>query len=316
MVIGGSPTRHNLTGDGRAQSDAGSRGHDRGSRNVVSIMPSDGGANGLEGMCRHAGDRIRLGSAADGIECLEAHLHGQAYAPHRHDTYAIGVTLSGHQTFRFRGEQWHCLPGQCHILHPDETHDGAAANDAGFAYRIIYIDPALVQAALGGRALPFVAEPVVDRSGLPEECAADIWGFDSELDDMARTELVVAVARLLLVASSKSAARSGVLALDRLSRVRDAIAASPMERHTTDALEDLCGLDRWTLARQFRAAFGTSPSRYRTMRQLDRVRRMLKSGASLAEASIDAGFADQSHMSRHFKKAYGLTPGAWVSAVA
>jgi AraC-like DNA-binding protein len=88
-----------------------------------------------------------------------------------------------------------------------------------------------------------------------------------------------------------------------------------MERHTTDALEQLCGLDRWTLARQFRAAFGTSPSRFRTMRQLDHVRRLLKGGASLAEAAIDAGFADQSHMSRHFKKAYGLTPGTWMSAV-
>jgi AraC-like DNA-binding protein len=82
-----------------------------------------------------------------------------------------------------------------------------------------------------------------------------------------------------------------------------------------DELESLSGLDRWTLARQFRAAFGTSPSRFRTMRQLDHVRRLLKRSVSLAEASIEAGFADQSHMSRHFKKAYGLTPGAWVSAV-
>jgi AraC-like DNA-binding protein len=81
-------------------------------------------------------------------------------------------------------------------------------------------------------------------------------------------------------------------------------------------LEKTAGLDRWTLARQFRAAFGTSPSRFRIMRQLDQVRRLLRDGASLAEASGAAGFADQSHMSRHFKRAYGLTPGAWVSVIA
>jgi AraC-like DNA-binding protein len=300
MLIGDSPLAHNSPADARAPAD---RAPER-------------GPDSLGRLCEHVGDRIRIGPAAEGIEWLEAHLHGQAYSPHRHDTYAIGATLHGQQTFRFRGEQWHCMPGQCHILHPDETHDGGAAGDAGFGYRIIYVDPALVQAALGGQPLPFVANPVVDRSGLPEECTAGISDIDTELDDVARTDIVVAVARLLLVAASNGATKSAPLALDRLSRVRDAIAASPMERHNTEALERLCGLDRWMLARQFRAAFGTSPSRFRTMRQLDRVRRLLKGGASLAEASIDAGFADQSHMSRHFKKAYGLTPGTWVSAVA
>ena len=300
MLIGDSPLRHNSPADDQAPAD---RGPGR-------------APDSLGRLCEHAGDRIRIGSAADGIERLEAHLHGQAYSPHRHDTYAIGATLHGQQTFRFRGEQWHCMPGQCHILHPDETHDGGAANDAGFGYRIAYVDPALVQAALGGRPLPFVANPVVDRSDLPEACTADVWDIETELDDIAQTDIVVAVARLLLVAASDGATKPAPLALDRLSRVRDAIAASPMERRTTDALEQLCGLDRWTLARQFRAAFGTSPSRFRTMRQLDRVRRLLQGGASLAEASLDAGFADQSHMSRHFKKAYGLTPGTWISAVA
>jgi AraC-like DNA-binding protein len=101
-----------------------------------------------------------------------------------------------------------------------------------------------------------------------------------------------------------------------LSRVRDVIAATPAERRSMDELERLAGLDRWTLARQFRAAFGTSPSRFRIMRQLGHVRRLLKDGTSLVEASIEAGFADQSHMSRRFKSAYGITPGDWVSAIA
>ena len=72
---------------------------------------------------------------------------------------------------------------------------------------------------------------------------------------------------------------------------------------------------RWSLARQFRAAFGTSPSRFRTMRQLDQVRRLIKSGTGLAEAALDAGFADQSHMSRQFKRSYGLTPARWTTAL-
>jgi AraC-like DNA-binding protein len=261
------------------------------------------------------GDRFRIGKGAAGVERLEAHLSGQAFAPHRHDTYAIGLTLRGVQTFRFRGERWNSLPGQCQILHPDELHDGGAGTDEGFSYRIVYVDPALVQQALGGRPLPFVADPVIAAPRLPGDCA-ELWDIDGELDDLARIELVAAVVNLLVSASPGPTKRPETLALGGLNRVRELIAAAPAERQPMEALERLAGLDRWTLARQFRAAFGTSPSRFRTLRQLDRLRRAVKQGVGLAEAAFEAGFADQSHMSRQFKRAYGVTPARWAAALS
>jgi AraC-like DNA-binding protein len=272
----------------------------------------------LERLCergpRAGGDRIRIGLGAEGIERLEAHFCGQAFSPHRHDSYAIGLTLSGVQTFRYRGAQRHSLPGQCQILHPDEMHDGGAGTDESFGYRIVYIDPALVGDALGGGPLPFVKNPVIDAARLPRGFAAEIWNIDEEIDDIARIDFVVALADMLRAAASNAAEKSGSLDFDALSRTRDLIAERPARRHSMETLERLSGLDRWTLARQFRSAFGTSPSRFRTMRQLDQIRRSLKCGATIAAASIEAGFADQSHMSRQFKRAYGLTPARWLSA--
>jgi len=93
------------------------------------------------------------------------------------------------------------------------------------------------------------------------------------------------------------------------------IVANPATRHSIETLEGVSGLDRWALARQFRAAFGTCPSNFRTMRQLDEARRMIRGGLPLAEAALGAGFADQSHMSRMFKRAYGLTPAKWAAAL-
>ncbi len=266
---------------------------------------------GLERSCR-----LRLGSGTAGIERLEAHLRGHAFAPHRHDTYAVGVTLSGVQSFRFRGRQWHCLPGQCHILHPDETHDGAPGTEAGFGYRIVYVDPALVQAALAGQPLPFVGDPVVDARHLRRVQKTAIWDIDGEIDEIGGADLVSAVVELLLEASGRRQTGSPALALRRLTRVRDLLAAAPAEHRSMDDLERIAGLDRWTLARQFRAAFGTSPGRFRTMRQLHLVRGLLARGTPLADAAAAAGFADQSHMTRRFKAAYGLTPGAWIRAAA
>jgi AraC-like DNA-binding protein len=270
-----------------------------------------GGNIRLEGSCKA---QISSASGGVGIERLEAHFYGQAFSPHRHDIYAIGLTLAGVQTFRFRGEQRYCLPGQCHILHPDETHDGAAATDAGFGYRIAYIDPSLIQQALCGTSLPFVAEPVVDATRVAEHCSTDLWDLDSDIDEYRQAELISGIASMLADVAAPGKSLRGPLPLDRLSLVRDCIGSRPDKQHSLQELERIAGLDRWTLARQFRAAFGTSPSRYRTMRQLDQVRRLLKRGLSLTEAAFEAGFADQSHMTRHFKRTYGLTPGDWMAA--
>jgi AraC-like DNA-binding protein len=142
-----------------------------------------------------------------------------------------------------------------------------------------------------------------------------MWRLEEPIDDVARVEIVAAVADMLDGASGASFKKQGPLRLASLLRVRDLILANPTFRQPIETLEGASGLDRWTLARQFRAAFGTSPGRFRTMRQLDRARRSIRRGMSLAEAALEAGFADQSHLSRMFKRAYGLTPAGWAAAL-
>ena len=78
-------------------------------------------------------------------------------------------------------------------------------------------------------------------------------------------------------------------------------------------LEEETGLDLYILARSFRDRFGTSPHRYLVGRRLERVRAEITRDASLADAADAAGFADQSHMRRHFKARFGLTPGRYVA---
>jgi AraC-like DNA-binding protein len=259
---------------------------------------------------------IRVGKGSDGIERIEAFFPSHGFSPHRHDTYAIGITLSGVQTFRYRGQQRYCLPGQCHILHPDEVHDGSSAADGGFRYRIAYIDPCLIQQAIGGRPLPLVENPVLTLRPVQKRLLSPMWDMADPIDALRQTEIASAVAEALEALSPPRPRRREPLCLDALLRVRDLIAAAPATLHTVKELERIAGLDRWTLARQFRAAFGTSPTHFRTMRQLDEVRRLVRCGDSLTDASLQAGFFDQSHMSRMFKQAYGLTPGKWGGSLS
>ena len=277
-----------------------------------------GGAHGgrLERSCSQRTDSIRFGSGARGIERAEFHLYSYAYEPHRHDTYAIGITTAGVQTFRYRGSRRVCLPGQLHVLHPDETHDGAAGNDRGFSYRMLYIAPELVRDALAGRALPFVVDPVKNVSPALRPIVLLLADIDEPINDLSHAEVAVAVADCLLLLSGCAEDQRPSIDTTAVESVREYLAAHASEQTPASLLEGVAGTDRFTIARHFRWAFGTSPDRYRTLRRLALARAAIEKGLPLARAAADAGFADQSHMSRQFKKTYGLTPGHWARAVA
>jgi AraC-like DNA-binding protein len=266
----------------------------------------------LERSCGRGRDWIRFGPAAPGLERAEVHLSTCAFEPHRHDTYAIGITTMGVQTFRYRGERRVCLPGELHVLHPDETHDGAAGTENGFGYRILYVAPELVRDALGGAALPFVADPVQKPAPAIASLLADV---DEPISDLARAEIVTAVADVLRALGGTPEPRAPI-DLRAVDLAREYLAAHACEQTPASTLEDITGTDRFTLARHFRRAFGTSPDRYRTLRRLELARAAIASGAPLVEAAARAGFADQSHMTRQFKRAYGLTPARWTALAA
>jgi AraC-like DNA-binding protein len=267
----------------------------------------------LERSCSLGSDSIRFGPSANGIERAEVHLAACAFEPHRHDTYAIGITTAGVQTFRYRGSRRVCLPGQLHVLHPDELHDGAAGTDEGFGYRILYIPPDLVRDALGGAELPFVADPVQEPIPATRRIASLLIDIDEPINELTSAEIAAAVADSLVSLSGKARHRQARIDLTAVQLVREYLTVHACEPTPASTLEQVAGIDRFTIARHFRWAFGTSPDRYRTLRRLAVARVAIEGGRSLARTAADAGFADQSHMTRQFKRTYGVTPGRWMA---
>ncbi|HZB90704.1 MAG TPA: AraC family transcriptional regulator [Stellaceae bacterium] len=274
-------------------------------------------AQRLERSCgAAAADWIRIAPAAPGLERMEAFFAGDAFAPHRHDTYAIGFTTGGVQSFRYRGAAENSVPGEVFVLHPDETHDGHAGGAAGFRYRIFYLAPRAVAAALGeaSGALPFVRDPVSRDGRLAAALAPALADLDRPLEELQRDEIILRVAEALAAADRSQAKRPrGAADCRAVARARDFLEAHRGRVVLSAELESVAGLSRYRLAREFRRALGTSPYRYLLLRRLDRVRALIRDGAGLADAAIACGFADQSHMTRHFKETYGLPPGRWAA---
>lgn len=261
-----------------------------------------------------AHDWVKRAPQSPKVERLEAFFGAHGFDPHRHDTYAIGRTLAGVQSFSYRGASRHSLPGEIMVLHPDEAHDGHAGCASGFRYRMLYITPALVQQILHGKPLPFLKGGITRDPRLAIASAAILSAMDAPLDPLEEDDALFALVNALQAVCGAPATRQ-VHDYTAARRAREYMDDSLGQHITLDDLAACANRDRWSLSKDFRAYFGTSPHRYLTLRRLDRVKACVFAGQSLADAAVDAGFFDQSHMSRHFKKAYGISPSRWCRAL-
>jgi len=188
---------------------------------------------------------------------------------------------------------------------------------------MLYLEPSLLAPYLDeGRApLPFVHQPILSDDALQASLLDALETLDRGLDDLFVADLLGDIARGLMRHAGQRAKPIGALARQQMQMARDYLIAHADRAVSSAELEAVTGLDRFTLARHFRACFATSPHRFLLMRRLERARQMIDPGrtnqdASLAAIAAASGFADQSHFNRHFKKAYGMTPGRWANLVA
>jgi AraC-like DNA-binding protein len=256
------------------------------------------------------------GGPANPIERLRIRMHGAGYSMHRHECYAVGLTLAGVQAFWFRGERRRSLPGQVLVIHPDERHDGCNGDEATLEYLMLYVAPAALASASerGVRApLPFIPDAVRRSARLGRVISEAFADFPTALGELAEADLLVRLADALGREAGPAGEEHRPVDRRATALARNLLDAQFGERITAGSLESATGRSRYALARQFRAAYGTSPHQYLLGRRLRAARGLIGSGAGLAETALLCGFADQSHLTRHFRRWMGLTPGQFRS---
>lgn len=145
---------------------------------------------------------------------------------------------------------------------------------------------------------------------LPLSTAASACGVARDADLVARLAErdPLAAAEALLEGWSAGVAPLGDPP-DRLAEALSGPEAAPIQRWAEGQ-----GVARQTVFRGFHALYGVSPTRYRVEARARRAWRLIVAGAlTLAEAALEAGYADQAHMSRGVKALTGRTPGAWAA---
>jgi AraC-like DNA-binding protein len=98
--------------------------------------------------------------------------------------------------------------------------------------------------------------------------------------------------------------------------VRDHLRAHITESISLDELAAVAGLSKFYLLRAFRFAYGVTPHAYQMQLRLAHAWRLIVDGRPLSHATYDAGFADQSHLTRRFASAFGLSPARYARELA
>lgn len=257
--------------------------------------------------------------ADTGIEVIRAHFEGHAYDPHWHDSYLIGFTEQGVQQFHCRRALFSSVPGQTFFLEPGDIHDGHAPAPGGFTYSTLYLEPAWLERALPALfeqapadCLPGVPRTQPDDPGLLPCIAHALQALSDNEPRMVRDAALDALLERISRSLHWRQQLPGNPQIPSVAlRARDYLHAHFHENIGLDELARVCGVDRFRLSRAFKAAFGIAPHGYLIQLRLVRARRLLALGTTPADVASDLGFADQSHLGRWFRRANGLTPGAY-----
>lgn len=262
--------------------------------------------------------RYRRDPALGNLELLHATFVTHVYAPHAHEGFAIGVIEAGAERFRYRHDEHVASAGQVVLVNPGEMHTGQAARD-GWSYRMLYPATELLQHAaeqLTGspQPIPFFGAPVVDDPAL----AAQLSGLHAVLEmttDPLEREMRLLTVFTALVARHADA-RPAVqrvgdepLAVVQARRFLDEHAA---ERPTLSQLAAHVGLSPFHLLRVFQRTIGSTPHAYLTHLRVRRARHLLANGAPPADVALEVGFADQSHLTRAFRRIVGVPPAQFA----
>jgi AraC-like DNA-binding protein len=246
-----------------------------------------------------------------GIDPMSAST-ARAFPRHTHDQYGIGVVdAGGHASWSGRG-QVEAGPGVFISVNPGEVHDGRAIGGRPRAWRILYFDPATLADLYcdirEGKPRPFAfAAPVFADRGLHRLFDAAFRHRAGQGEIMA---CETAVLRLVARLSAHTTARAINDAQPSvcIRRAGDRIDADPAAPLTLIALAKETGLSRYQLIRGFARELGLTPHAYILQRRIALAQRMIRAGRDLAEVAAEAGFCDQSHLTRWFVRQLGVTP--------
>jgi len=270
-----------------------------------------------------AREHVRIWRPAPDARVLLMHGVTTSYRVDPHGEMVFGLITRGGMLAQRGRRRYRFGPGHLCFWDSSAPHSGAPAGCRAWGARLLVVEPQAIEDLLRDiERLPTdatLAEPTVDDAPLARQFLA----MHRELQDPAATTL----ARDTLLAEFMTSLITRHVARNRLDRRPSPIRRDAALRRACDLLRDritesvtldelaiTANMSRFRFLRLFRDALGMPPHRFQVAQRIALARRMLESGRSVGDTAVATGFADQSHLHRHFVRTLGITPGAYAAA--
>ena len=239
------------------------------------------------------------------------------YGKHSHETFSIGAVTGGRSTYLNGKVVERAGPGSVVVINPEVVH--ACNPDGGqpWSYRMLYVDAVWLgklQCDLGvGQSAEFrpFSSTLTTHAGLYGGLNGLYAALtDEDSDILQKHSAAIDFFSELYRALTPAPVSTGSVNL-KLARAAQYIRENCVQSLRLDEICAAADLSASYLIRAFKERYGMTPHAYLVNCRIEYSRSQLKRGRAIAEVAVEAGFADQAHLQRAFRKFVAATPGQY-----
>lgn len=233
----------------------------------------------------------------------------------------MGIIEQGCMGFHHENGTYLVPPGSISLVNPGTMHTGYPQAEQGWTYRNFFIDPSIFQEIMtlttGTEIVPHFPYPVITDTQISKLLIKAHISLESSPIRLERETLLYEALSLLIrkYATAKVLGQEPTICHPGIRRACNLIEDTYQKDLSLDDLAEAANLSRYHFLRTFRKQTGLSPHTYLLQVRANRAKQHLSGGATISETALNCGFCDQSHLTRRFKKIYGITPGRFLAGL-
>ena len=242
--------------------------------------------------------RIRyLPAKNEGVEIVSCENRRLSYPLHSHvSVFTVGMVLSGSVRLTLNGRARELGRGETFVIPPYAPH--TLESQEPCTLLCICVDKKAAERRTGRRSLKAMLAEASNKS----------FGFRR----LNRRQLAKLGRALDLL--EKMPPRAAKKTRPHIEMLREQLESYPELDISVEEMSRRTHTGKYHLIRSFRQEVGLTPHRFQIQNRVRKARHLLECSVSMTEAALAAGFADQSHFIRQFKKIVGMTPTSYLAA--